>query len=130
MLHITGSRAHFEPWLLNPQAAWRPRSWKKFSRPRNHVRILWCCKANKWIGTEEGNAQYGLGQKLCTVCRDPLSRRDMYEYEYHPLLLRAARGGQKLFFFRSLVVLRVGSPVFLYWDFFCSLRVLVMWWGG
>ncbi len=31
----------------------------------------------KWIGTEEGNAQYGGGQKLGTVCRDPLSRRDM-----------------------------------------------------
>ncbi len=39
--------------------------------------------------------------------------------------------GQKLFSLRSLVVLRVGSPVFLYWDFFSfSLRVLVMWWGG
>ncbi len=72
--------------------------------------------------TEEGNAQYGGGgQKLCTVCRDPLSRRDMYEYEYHPPLLRAARGGQKLFSLRSLVVLRVGRTVFLHWDFFCFL---------
>ncbi len=50
-------------------------------------------------GTEEGTAQYGGGQKLCTVCRDPLSRRDMYEYEYHspPTSPGCTRWGRSFF---------------------------------
>ena len=83
--------------------------------------------------TEEGNAQYGGGgQKLCTVCRDPLSRRDMYEYEYHsPPTSPGCTRGAEAFFSPQLGGLEGWKDcVSALGLFLFSLRVLVMWWGG